>query len=200
MGSIPRAARILPAGARLVFSFSLFNNQRAFWFLQIPATICFFLFGFAFLKYIAWLRPDLGWERSLKVTVDLQMLLFLLVSCLLFLVLHELIHGLFFAFFTRNRPVYGLRAGFAFAAAPGWFFSRAQYVPIGLAPLILLTMAGMLLAVILPVSLLFPLLLGMTANAAGAVGDIWIIYRVLRERGKILVEDLGDGFNFYTVI
>lgn len=36
-------------------------------------------------------------------------------------------------------------------------------------------------------------------NASGAVGDMWIAFKVLRERRKIVIEDLGDGFNFYAL-
>ena len=39
----------------------------------------------------------------------------------------------------------------------------------------------------------------MIVNAAGAVGDMWIVLKVIRERRIILIEDLGDGMNFYAL-
>jgi len=36
-------------------------------------------------------------------------------------------------------------------------------------------------------------------NAAGAVGDMWIAFMVIRERRPIVIEDLGDGMNFYAI-
>lgn len=113
-------------------------------------------------------------------------------------VAHELIHGIFFWVFIRQRPKFGFRGWYAFAAAPGWFFPSGQYLVIALAPLILLSILGMVLAAVVPAGALAAVLFGIVANAAGAVGDMWIAFKVLRERRKILIEDLGDGVNFYA--
>jgi hypothetical protein len=50
-----------------------------------------------------------------------------------------------------------------------------------------------------PVGMLAAILLGMVTNAAGAVGDIWIAFMIIRERRSIVIEDLGDGMNFYAL-
>jgi len=48
----------------------------------------------------------------------------------------------FFWVFTRSRPVFGLRGWYAFAAAPGWFLTRGQYLVTILAPFLILSVLG----------------------------------------------------------
>lgn len=198
-----RATNIRPENATLVYSLDLFKNKRIFWLLQIPATLGFFLFGWLFLQWTAWFRPDL----TRVLTEDIVVLfpgLFpdlvaLILSMIISIVLHELVHGAFFWLFSHSRPKFGFRGGYAYAAAPGWFFPRNQYLVIGLAPFVILSLVGMILVIFVPPRLLAVILVGMIANASGSVGDLWIISLVIRKRRKIVVEDLGDGMNIYAI-
>jgi hypothetical protein len=119
------------------------------------------------------------------------------VSSILAVVLHEAMHGVFFWLFTRERPQFGIGWGYAYAHAPGWYFPRWSYALIGLAPLIFLTLIGFALLPNVNPFWVFPLLLGMLINASGAVGDLWIVLKVVTEKGELLVEDTGDGFKIY---
>ena len=193
-----RATNVRPENAKLVYSLNLLTNKRAFWLLQIPAALAFFIFGFLFLWWTAWLRPGLLKTFSNGVEIMLLDLLLIVISVVVFLVLHELVHGAFFWIYSRSRPKFGLRSGYAYAAAPGWYFPRRQYLVIALAPFVLLTILGMLLLAVVPVGMLAAIFFGMVTNAAGAVGDIWIAFMIIRERRTIVIEDLGDGFNFYS--
>jgi hypothetical protein len=117
------------------------------------------------------------------------------------MVLHELVHGAFFWLFTRSRPTFGFRVWYAYAAAPGWFFPRGQYLVITLAPLVLLSVLGLILLTIVPQeAALLIILLAAIINAASAVGDTWVAFLIIRERRPIVIEDLGDGMNFYAFI
>jgi hypothetical protein len=193
------ATNIRPDNATLVYSFNLLKNKRAFWLLQIPALLGFLIFGFLFLWWTIWLRPGLFSSFSTGLVFRLVDLLFMVMIFAVFIVLHELVHGAFFWIYSRSRPRFGFRGGYAYAAAPGWFFPRSQYLVIALAPLLLLSILGMVLVAVVPAGALAAILFGMVANAAGAVGDMWIAFKVIRERRKILIEDLGDGMNFYAL-
>jgi hypothetical protein len=194
-----RATNVRPENATLVYSLNLFKNKRVFWLLQIPATIGFFLFGWLFIRWTIWLRPD--FSRVLRAGVEIHLAAFLVLigSVVISIVLHELVHGVFFWLFSRSRPRFGFRGGYAYAAAPGWFFPRRQYLVIGLAPFVVLSVMGMILVIFAPLEGLAVLLMAMIANAAGSVGDLWIVFLAIRLRRNIIVEDLGDGMNFYAI-
>jgi hypothetical protein len=128
--------------------------------------------------------------------------LILLISIALLvalIVVHELIHGAFFWLFTRSRPVFGLRGWYAFAAAPGWFLSRGQYLITTLAPFVLLSLLGMVMMAVLPVLIAAIVLILTVFNATSSVGDLWIAIRLVGQRGNVVAEDLGDGVNFYAL-
>jgi hypothetical protein len=116
------------------------------------------------------------------------------------LILHELVHGLFFWIFTRQAPLFGFRGWYAFTAAPGWFFPRWQYLSIDLAPLVLISLLCLLLLTILPASpALAGVLFAAAINAASSVADLWYALKVLAERRPILVEDFGEGFHLHVL-
>jgi hypothetical protein len=190
---------VRPENASLVYSLDLLNNRRAFWLLQIPGTLAFILFGFLLILWTDQLRTDLYQLYSHGLVVTLWGAFSLLLSATVTIGLHELVHGIFFWLYSRSRPLFGLRGGYAFAAAPGWFFPRRQYLIVALAPLVLLTVVGMLLLLIVPAGALGAILFGVTVNISGAVGDMWIALQVLRQRGQIMIEDTGDGINIFAL-
>jgi hypothetical protein len=112
-------------------------------------------------------------------------------------VLHELIHGLFFWLFTRTRPAFGFKGAYAYAAAPGWYIPRSQYIIVGLAPLVLITLGGFALLVVVPAWLIPALLFVVVMNGAGAVGDIAVVGWLLVQPRATLVHDLGDAVAIY---
>jgi hypothetical protein len=115
------------------------------------------------------------------------------------IVLHELIHGIFFWVFSRQLPKFGLRGWYAFASAPGWFFPRRQYLVISLAPIICISMLGMILLAILPAEAMVLILFAVIINAASSIGDLWITLKLAFERRSVAVEDVGDGMYFYAL-
>ena len=59
------------------------------------------------------------------------------------------------------------------------YLPRNQYLVVGIAPLVLLTLVGLLLVVIGPVVVVPILILFVAFNAAGAAGDLLMVARLL---------------------
>ncbi len=194
-----KATNLPPQNARLVYSLNLLENRRAFWWLQIVSVASLLIFGPLFAWWTVVVRPDWLGTFSKGIVVKAGGVVWVVFIFVVFICLHELIHGAFFWIFTGRQPKLGLRGGYAFAAAPGWFFPRRQYLLVALAPLVLLSLLGMALVATVPLAGVTGILLAMVLNASGAVGDLWIVYRVMRERGAVVVEDLGDGLKIYSV-
>ncbi len=85
-----------------------------------------------------------------------------------------------------RAPLFGLRGLYAFAAAPGWYIPRNPYLWIGLSPLVLISIFGLLLVPLIPQSVLFAWLFGLTYNAAGAAGDLYFVFWLLLPRTRSL--------------
>lgn len=122
----------------------------------------------------------------------------LLFSIILVLALHEGIHALFFWIFSGKTPVVGFKGAYAYAAMPGWYFPRNQYLVIGIAPLILITLIGILLLAVLPVSLLNLVLIALVINTSGAVGDLFVVIWLLTKPVETLALDQIDTIEFFV--
>lgn len=193
-GARPIPTRTLPAGYRPAGSIDLSTNLPAQVGLSIAGVALFFLFAVGFGWAIAALRPEVG---TIGVTLEPGDLLLgivaLLAATALVLVLHEAAHGLCFWLFTRERPRYGFKGLYAYAAAPDWHFPRLEYATTGAAPLVLLSLGGLLLALVVPAGALPLLLYALTINAAGAIGDILVLGWVAVSPRGTLFRDSGDA-------
>jgi hypothetical protein len=194
-----QATNVRPENAVLVYSLNLKKNKAAAWAMNGASIPLLFLFGGLFLAYFLLIRPDIWTGMLATSNTDLLSLIVLIAVFAAMIVVHELVHGVFFWIFTRSRPVFGLRGWYAFAAAPGWFLPRGQYLIITLAPFVTLSLLGMLLMAILPVMTAATALIMTAFNATSSVGDLWIAFRLVGQRRPVIVEDLGDGVNFYSL-
>jgi len=92
-----------------------------------------------------------------------------------------------------HDPFFGVRGIYFYTASPGWYFFRGQYVIIALAPFVLLSILGLILLAIAPSRAIPAVLLGTILNAAGAIGDFFIVFLAARERRPIVIEDVGTN-------
>ena len=83
------------------------------------------------------------------------------------------------------------------AAPAEFYFPRNQYLVVGIAPLVLLTLAGLLLVTIVPVVVVPILILFVAFNAAGAAGDLLMAARLLSYPPDTLMQDNDSGVIVY---
>jgi hypothetical protein len=190
----PQPTRTLPGGYRPAGSIDLSTNVPAQVVLSIAGVALFFLFAAGFAWAISVLRPDVG-TINLSVSAPglLLGILALVGATAVVLVLHEAAHGLCFWLFTREQPRYGFKGLYAYAAAPDWHFPRLEYAITGAAPLVLLSLGGLLLALVVPPGTLPLLLYALTMNAAGAIGDILVLVWIAVSPRGSLFRDRGDA-------
>lgn len=195
-----QALRDLPAGYAAGGTIDLSKNKWLALAVNLAAVGLFFGFGWLFAAAAAWLRPEPpGFNLQVSGLGQLLGLLALLVGLIAGQVaLHELIHGLFFWVFTGARPRFALKLMYAYAAAPDWYLPRNQHLVTALAPLVAMTAAGLVLLPVVPAWLVPALLFVITANAAGAVGDMLVAAWLLRQPPTALVRDSGDAITVYN--
>jgi hypothetical protein len=117
---------------------------------------------------------------------------FLVLTLMVFLViLHEALHALPLLLLGRNRPGFKLQFGFfglgAYATG-NCLLPSNQFLIVSLTPLIGITLLGGLIWVLIPNWSPWLYLL-ITINAAGAWGDLWISWKVLRAHPQALGMD-----------
>ena len=193
-----KPTQTLPAGFVLAWNLDLEHNTRLNILLQIIGLGWMGLAGWLLTLLVQSMRPELTEMLRSGLAGNLLLdLLLLIVVMALAILLHELVHGFFFWLFTGRRPEFGLQPGYAYAAMPDWFFPRGRYLVIGLSPLIGLTALGLIACAFLPQPWLAAVLAGMVINAGGAIGDLYVCWRVLRDQPDVWIKDSGDGFQLY---
>jgi len=189
------ATNQLPGNYHEHLSINLMTQNRLLLALNFVALILFVISGWLLIVVVKTIRPNLLFNQSHAVTFT--SVLWVLVTYALVILLHELIHGLVFWLVTRHRPSFGFKVVYAYAAAPEWYIPRNPYLLIGLAPLLVITLVGLILIPFIQANMLLLLWFAITANASGAVGDLYVVWTVLRLPANTLVQDCGDSFSIY---
>ncbi len=153
---------------------------------------------FGILNYAAyvWHYHTLG----LSIT-GRGLLLWLVINVIgycVMLLLHELLHGAAFLLWG-GRPYLGAKLPYAlYCGAKNQLFRRNQYLVVGLAPLVVITLAGIIFTLISPVLASYTLFVTI-GNISGAAGDVWSVRRLLRLPATVLVEDTEAGYRVWEV-
>jgi hypothetical protein len=193
--------KILPEGYSQAGILDLSSNRPVLIWLNIAGLGLFFLFGWIFLQILIMLRPldvseGLVVNLSNPVSIVLSCIVFILLNILM-IILHEAAHGVFFWAFTRSCPEFAFRGLYAYAALPDWYLPRNMYLVTCLAPLVLISLAGILLLVFVPSKFFWSILVLMTLNASGAAGDFLVAAWLLLQPPTCLANDRGDAFSLF---
>jgi hypothetical protein len=146
------------------------------------------LWGFLIAGAVAMLGGRTSYDASLSLSTILYGAI---VGLVLVPVLHEAVHGLA-ALLAGAKPSYGIGPGFAYTTFRDPV-PRLPYLAIGLAPLVLLTIASVILASHWNALAGWLVFFGVV-NASGAIGDLWMSWRIIRQPRTAIFFDLADGF------
>lgn len=117
---------------------------------------------------------------------------------ILILPLHEVVHAAAFALWG-GKPYFGARLPYAlYCGAKGQLFRRNQYLVVGLAPLVVITLAGIIFTLVSP-ALASYTIFATAGNISGSAGDIWAVRRLSRLPPSILVEDTEAGYRAWQL-
>lgn len=121
-----------------------------------------------------------------------------ILGYILILPIHELIHGAAFALWG-GKPYFGTKLPYAlYCGAKQQLFRRNQYLVVGLAPLVLITLAGIIFTLVSP-ALASYTIFATVGNVAGAAGDVLVAWRLLQLPDSVLVEDTEAGYRVWEV-
>jgi hypothetical protein len=195
------SSQALPEGYQKSTEFNLKKDIKLLLGLNLLGFVLLILCIYGLAWYSVRVRPAgslEGFSGSIKGTGGVLVFAgLLLLVIVLMVLLHEAVHGLFFWIFTHRKPVFSVRLSYAYAAAPGCYLPRGRYLVVGLAPLVVLTLAGLALIPFVSSDLLFFLVLFTALNFAGAVGDMWVVGWLFRKGSAVLIQDFGDRIEVY---
>jgi hypothetical protein len=181
----------LPAGYREIFNIDLNKNKKAAVFINVLAVIILLAMVFPMLP----VRP-FSILSCIEMASFVRPVVFI-GGLVLYLVLHEAVHGFFMWIFSKQKPHFGIKGIYAYAGSNA-FFSKAHYLIIGLSPIIIWGIVLTILCFAVPDEWFWYVYLIQVMNISGAAGDIYVSVKFCRMPSDILVQDSGTAMTVYS--
>lgn len=114
-----------------------------------------------------------------------------------YIVLHELVHGIFMKHFSGVKPKYGFTLMYAYAGSEA-YFNKKSYIIIALAPVVIWGAVLGVLCAVLPQGWFWVAYFIQMGNISGAAGDFYVTLKFLKLPKDILVNDTGVAMTVYA--
>ena len=115
----------------------------------------------------------------------------------LYLVLHELVHGIAMKLCGTRRVHYGFTGMYAFAGSDD-YYDKSGYIMIALAPIVVWGVVLAVLNLLVPTAWFWVVYLIQISNLSGAAGDLYVTVKFSRLPRDILVRDSGVAMTVYA--
>lgn len=123
----------------------------------------------------------------------------LIVLMVLYMVLHELVHGIAMKLCGTKRVKYGFTGLYAFAGSED-YYDKKSYIFIALAPIVLW---GTVLAAVnffVPTEWFWIVYMIQLINISGAAGDLFAAVKFSRMPKNILIQDSGVSMRVFYIV
>ena len=136
-------------------------------------------------------------EFNLETTFPLFFIV-LLISLILYIPLHEIVHGIVLKKYTDEKLSFGWKLVYAYCGSKEAVVDRKEYYAVALAPLLVFSVVFISLMVLNPsLSLVWYVMEIM--NVSGSVGDIYVSIKLKKEKSRdILITDSGTDMSFWS--
>ena len=136
-------------------------------------------------------------EFNLETTFPLFFIV-LLISLILYIPLHEIVHGIVLKNYTDEKLSFGWKLVYAYCGSKEAVVNRKEYYAVALAPLLVFSVVFISLMVLNP-SLSFVWYVMELMNVSGSVGDIYVSIKLRKEKSRdILITDSGTDMSFWS--
>lgn len=189
-----KAVAALPDGYKEIYSIDLKKNKK----MSLLVNLLALLIGIAMavpMHFIVPITTLFDMEEGLK---DYTMrFAVLLVASVLYIILHEAVHGIAMKICGTKKVKYGFTGVYAFAGSDD-YYDKTAYIFIALAPVILWGVVFAIINPFVPTSWFWVVYMLQISNISGAAGDFFVSARFSRLPEDILVKDYGVGMTVYS--
>ena len=123
----------------------------------------------------------------------------LAVFSVLYIILHELVHGITMKLFGTKKVKYGFTGMYAFAGSDD-YYGKIPYIVIALAPVVLWGIVLAIVTPLVPVEWFWVVYFIQISNLSGAAGDLYVTTKFLKLPKDILVKDEGVRMDVYSAV
>jgi hypothetical protein len=167
---------------------------------KIAQGILFVLGAGAFLLCLQIIRIEFpGLKDVLRIGKAPHDLIEFFITIVIFILLHENIHGLVLWLFTKEWPAFGINTIGIYVNDSEWYLPRNAMIIVSLSPLCLLSITGILIFSIAPGGLLRMTLWATLLNAVGSVNDLAVATWIFFQPDTVMVKNSGRALSIYRI-
>lgn len=189
-----KALQHLPAGYEKIYSVDLQKNKKIAVGINVLAVLIAVIMVVPMLFYVP-IATLFDMERGL-LPYFLRFAV-LIVGMILYMILHELVHGIAMKCCGTQKVQYGFTGLYAFAGSSDYYDKRS-YITIALAPVIVFAVIFAAVNMIVPTQWFWVIYILQVVNISGAAGDAFVTAKFSKMPKDILVHDTGVGMTVYS--
>lgn len=189
-----KAFEVLPEGYKEIYSVDLKKNKKTALFVNVLSLFIFVL-----------MIVPMAFSVPIYTLFDMQKglgnyilrFIILLVLMILYIILHEAVHGVAMKICGTKKIKYGFTGLYAFAGSDD-YYDKKSYIFIALAPVVLWGIVLALVNPFVPIEWFWVVYFIQVFNLSGAAGDFFVTVKFSRFPKDILVKDYGVGMTVYS--
>ena len=189
-----KAVNTLPEGYKEIYSVNLQKDKKTSLLVNGLSLLIGIIMAVP-MHFVVPVTTLFDMEKGLIGYIIKMAVCFILM--LVYLVLHELVHGIAMKICGTKKIKYGFTGLYAFAGSDD-YYAKKPYIFIALAPIVFW---GIVIAIITPmvsISWFWVVYIVQIINVSGAAGDIFVTAKFSRFPKDILVQDHGVGMVVYS--
>jgi hypothetical protein len=188
-----KSSEKLPEGYEKIYSVDLQKNKKLS-LLVNGIAVAIMLLMVVPMRFLVPIRATFSPEKLGGYFGKLALTLALLV---LYIVLHEAVHGIAMKICGTKKVKYGFTGLYAFAGSSD-YYGKGAYIFIALAPVVLWGAVLAVVNVLIPPEWFWVVYFIQINNISGAAGDFFVTVKFSRMPKDILVQDYGVGMTVYS--
>lgn len=184
----------LPEGYQELFKVDLLHDRKLMLLVNVLGLGIMLAFGL--LGHFAFVRIGSLFDMEQGFGPYILRFAVLLIGYLVYMVLHEAVHGVCMYYFSRVKPHFGFNGMYAWAGSTS-YFRKVPYLIIALAPIVVWGIVLAVLCAVVPTSWFWVVYFIQLGNLGGAAGDLYVTWRFRSLPEDILVNDTGTGMTVF---
>ena len=189
-----KAVKSLPEGYREICAIDLQKNKKMALFVNLLAIVIAALLAIP-MHYVVPISSLFSMENGMQSYMFRFAGMFVLL--ILYMVLHELVHGIAMKMCGTKKVKYGFTGMYAYATSND-FYDKKTYIFIALAPVVLWGIILTVVNMFVSLEWFWVVYFIQISNLSGAAGDLYVTVKFSRLPSDILIQDYGVGMTVFS--
>lgn len=189
-----KAYNQLPAGYKEILSINLQKDKKLALLINLMGLFIMLVMGIPMHFYIP---ISTLFDFSQGFGAYCARFVVMIISIVLYMVLHELVHGIVMKMCGTKKIKYGFTGMYAFAGSDD-YYDKKSYIIIALVPVVVWGIVLAIINCLVPENWFWVVYFIQISNISGAAGDMYVTARFSKFPKDILVNDCGVGMTVYS--